>query len=65
MQICEGIIVLQICNAIMPSEDTKILEFNQNQKYDKAPLIICADLECITKWLMGVKIILKIHLQQK
>ena len=49
----------------MPSEDTKILEFNQYQKYDKAPFIICADLECITKWLMGVKIILKIHLQQK
>ena len=31
----------------MPSEDTKILEFNQYQKYDKAPFIIYADLECI------------------
>ena len=29
------------CNVIMPSEDTKILEFNQNQKAD----IIYADLE--------------------
>ena len=31
----------------MPSKDTKILEFNQYQKSDKAPFIICADLECI------------------
>ena len=29
----------------MPSEDTKILEFNQYQKSDKAPFIIYADLE--------------------
>ena len=28
------------CNAILSSEDTKILEFNQYQKYDKAPFII-------------------------
>ena len=27
--------------------NTKILEFNQYQKYDKAPFIIHADLECI------------------
>ena len=33
----------------MPSEDTIILEFNQNQKFDKAPFIIYADLECIIK----------------
>ena len=31
----------------MPSEDTKILKFNQYQKSDKAPFIIYADLECI------------------
>ena len=31
----------------MPSEDTKILEFNQYQKSDKAPFIIYAGLECI------------------
>ena len=30
----------------MPSEVTKILEFNQCQKSDKAPFIIYADLEC-------------------
>ena len=34
-------------NVIMPSEDTKILEFNQYQKPNKAPFIIYADLECI------------------
>ena len=31
----------------MPSKDTKMLEFNQYQKSDKAPFIIYADLECI------------------
>ena len=29
----------------MPFEDTKILEFNQYQKSDKAPLITYVDLE--------------------
>ena len=32
---------------VMPSEDTKILEFNQYQKSDKARFIIYADLECL------------------
>ena len=32
---------------IMPSEGTKILEFNQYEKSDKAPFIIYADLECL------------------
>ena len=50
-------------NVNMPSEDTRILEFNQYQKSDKAPFIIYSDLEC--KRLMDVEIILKIHLQQK
>ena len=31
----------------MTSEDTKISEFNQYQKSDKAPFMIYADLECI------------------
>ena len=31
----------------MSSDDTKILEFNQNQKYDKTPFIIYRDYECI------------------
>ena len=30
----------------MPSEDTKILEFNKHQKSAKAPFIIYADLGC-------------------
>ena len=32
------------CNVVMPSEDTKILEFNQYQKCDKVPFVIYADL---------------------
>ena len=36
------------CNVGIPSEDTTILELNQNQKSNKAPSIICADL----KWLI-------------
>ena len=39
----------------MPSEDTEILEFNQYQKSDKAPLIIYADFECIIKKTDGCK----------
>ena len=35
------------CNVIIPSEDTKILEFNQYQKHDKAQSIFYADLEYI------------------
>ena len=35
------------CNVIMPSEDTKILEFNHYQKSDKASFITYTDLECI------------------
>ena len=31
----------------MLSEDTKILEFNQYQKSDKAPFIVYANLECL------------------
>ena len=31
----------------MPSEVTKILEFNQYRKSDKAPFIIYPNLECI------------------
>ena len=35
----------------MPSEDTKMLEFNQYQKSDKAPFITYADLECILEMI--------------
>ena len=39
----------------MPSEDTKILEFNQYQKPDKALFIIYADLECLIEKTEGCK----------
>ena len=40
-------------NVIKPSEDTKILEFTQYQKSDKASFIIYADLECIIEKIDG------------
>ena len=43
-KVCEN---KDFCNVIMPSEDTKILEFNQYQKSDKAPFITYPDLECL------------------
>ena len=43
------------CNVIMPSEDTKVLEFNKYKKSDKAPFIIHADLECIIEKIDGFK----------
>ena len=39
----------------MPSEDTKIVEFNQYQKPDKTLSIIYADLECIIEKINGCK----------
>ena len=39
----------------MPSEDNKILEFNQYQKSDKAPSIIYVDLECLIGKIDGCK----------
>ena len=42
-------------NIIIPSEDTKIVEFNQYQKSDKKPFIIYADLECIIEKMDGCK----------
>ena len=39
----------------MPSEDTKILEFNQYQKSDKVIFIIYADLECLMEKTDGCK----------
>ena len=52
-------------HVLRPSEDTKILDFTQCQKSDKAPLIIYAGLEYLKKRLMDVNINLKIHPQQK
>ena len=39
----------------MPFEDTKILEFNQNEKSDKASFIIYADFECLIEKIDGCK----------
>ena len=39
----------------MPSEDTKILEFNQYQKSDKATFIIYADHDFLTEKTDGCK----------
>ena len=39
----------------MSFEDTKILEFNQYQKSDKAPFTIYADLECVIEKTDGCK----------
>ena len=50
-KICENI----FCNVVIPSEDTKILEFNQYQKSDKAPFVIYADLECLIEKADGYK----------
>ena len=43
------------CNVIMPSDNTKILEFNKNQKSEKAPFIDQADLECLIVKTDGCK----------
>ena len=39
----------------MSFEETKILEFNQHEKSDKAPFIIYADLQCIIEKIDGCK----------
>ena len=39
----------------MPSDDTKILKFNQYHKSDEASFIIWADLECITEKIDGCR----------
>ena len=48
------------CNVVMPSEDTKILEFSQRRKSNKTIFIIYADFESLKKKRpMDIKIILK------
>ena len=39
----------------MPSEETKILEFNQYQKSDRASFVIYEDLECLIEKIDGYK----------
>ena len=40
-KVCEN---KDFCGVVMPSENTKIIEFNQYQKSDKTPSIMYADL---------------------
>ena len=49
----------------MPSEDTKILEFNQYEQSDKAPFIIYTDLKCLIEKNDGCKNSPEFHPQQK
>ena len=51
-KVCEN---KDCCDVVILSEDTKILEFNQYQKSDKAPFIIYVDLECIIENIDGCK----------
>ena len=53
-----------LCGVVMPSDDTKTLEFNQYLKSDKMPYIIYVDLESLIKRMNGCKAILKSHPQQ-
>ena len=39
----------------MSSQDTKILEFNQYQKFGKVSFSFCPDLECIIETSDGCK----------
>ena len=51
-RVCE---TKDFCNVAMPCEDTKILEFSQYQKSDKAPFIIYADLEYLIEKIDACK----------
>ena len=49
----------------MPYEDTKILDFNKYQTFDKYHFLIYGDLQFIIEKVDGYKNILKIPLQLK
>ena len=38
--------IISFFHVVIPSEDTKLLEFNKYQKYEKATFTIYVDLEC-------------------
>ena len=60
-KVCKGFFVNKICKGFfdifMLSENTKILEFNQYQKSDKARFIVYANLECIIEKIDTVKLL--------
>ena len=51
-RVCEN---KDFSNVIMPSEKSKILEFNQYQKSNKAPFVIYVDHECVIEKINGCK----------
>ena len=51
-QVCKN---KDFCKVIVPSEDTKTLEFNQYQKSHQAPFVIYPDLECLIEKIAGCK----------
>ena len=52
------------CGAVMSSEDTMILEFNQYHKFDETLSVIYADLESLIKNVNEYKNNSEKHLQQ-
>ena len=61
-KVCEN---KDFCNIVIPSEGTKILQFNNISNLIKYHLLFMQILNVKYKRLMDIKIILKIHLQQK
>ena len=51
-KVCEN---KDFCNIVIPSEDTRILKFNEYKKFDKPPFIIFADLGCFIEKIDGCK----------
>ena len=44
---------IDFCNVVIPSENTKVLEFNQYHKSNKTPLIVYTDLESLIEHIDG------------
>ena len=61
-KICEN---NEYCNIEMPSPNNNLIKYNQGGKSLKLPFIIYADLECMLKKSIRVKIILICHQQLK
>ena len=51
-KVCEN---TDFCNVVMPSENTKILEFSQNCKTNKTLFIIYADFKPVIEKIAGCK----------
>ena len=52
IRVCEN---KDFSNVVIPSEDTKIFEFNQYQKSHKTPLLIYANIKCLIEVTDGCK----------